>query len=216
MLASGSLGRTLLDSHSAIAVQMHAVNSCPRRIKASIGQHRLQKDFIPWCRWQPNFLWCSTRWAPENSLLDIESHLYCDRMFPPHLMWWDCTGTLLRFHFCWNSSIAVLKEVSRKKIMGMNNPLDDFGPQKEMQHLARKFLLECPKTKGKSRRIKGSPRLEAEYTGGWIFPSASVTVAVAAPNKPHSLFLKDWWGEWEPLLETPVSFVPHQLLSPQS
>lgn len=72
--------------------------------------------------------------------------------------------------------------------MGMKNSLDDFEPHKEMQHLAQKVLLEYSKMKGRSRRIKSSPRLGTEPTGGLTFPPASV--AVAAPPRP-CLFLKD-------------------------
>lgn len=153
----------------------------PDRSKPLLGS----TVFILCCRWQPSSLWCSTHWAPENSVLAIECHLYCDRMFP-HTSWWDCTGTALRFHVCWNSGIAVVKGGEQeKRFIGMKNPLDDFGPQKEMQHLAQKVLLECLKTKGRRRRIKDSAGLRAEYRGGWMLPPASVTVAVAAPPSPQ-------------------------------
>lgn len=60
----------------------------------------------------------------------------------------------------------------KSKFMGMKNPLDDFYPHKEMQHLAEKVFLGCPKTKGRIRRIKDSPGLGAESTGGLILPSS--------------------------------------------
>lgn len=111
----------------------------------------------------------------------------------PHVMglYRDCSQVpfLLKLQYCSHKRKWVGKKV--------NGDENDFGPQKEMQHLAQEVLLECPKEKARSRRIKDSPRLGAEYTGGWILPPASDTVAVAAPPSPHSLFLKDWWGEWE-------------------
>lgn len=79
----------------------------------------------------------------------------------------------------------------KSKFMGMKNPLDDFYPHKEMQHLAEKVFLGCPKTKGRIRRIKDSPGLGAESTGGLILPPASVTCTAAAAAPPSSQFIPE-------------------------
>lgn len=162
-----------------------------------------------------------TQWAPENSVLDIECHLHCDRMFPPHLMWWDCTGTALKFHLCWHSSIAVIEGGEQEKqVNGDEKPIRWFWIPQEMQHLAQKILLACPKTKGRSRRIKDSPRLRAESTGGLILPPASVTVN-CNPSQPSEFIPEEWmrwvrnlsWKHWFPFLYISFCLPSHRLES---
>lgn len=192
MLASSSLGRTPLrfvtNSRERVA-QLDAASSCPSKSKVSARQCRLLFHSLLQVE-QPSSLWDCTHtgpWTIQHRILNVTSAMVgCSHCTSQGWGPW-LSSNPLTLQLC----ICRGRWAGEGSLWGWRNPLDVFGPHKEMQPLAWWVLLGCPKTQRRNRS-RDSPRLEPESTANQCsFHLVTCAVVLAAPPSPHSLLLKD-------------------------
>lgn len=135
---------------------------------------------------------------------------------PPHLVMGlhrDCSQVpcLLKLRYC-----SRKRRWAGKKVHGDEKPIGWFWTPERNAASCSKGPFGVPKDKRKEKENQRQCRTEGRVQR-WMDAASSFSYSGSGcPSQPSVYSWRIDEGSEKPLLEGPVSFVPHQLLSPQS